>query len=334
MNAGHWRQRALMRVPGLEGLVGKARRRFRRIGRRVSAVPVVRLAIRTVRETGADDATHMAAGVSFYAILSLFPMTLGLASVMGLVLPPGNTENQIVGFFRDYLPGVGDVLAANVQAGRTVQGFTGVVSLLGLLWTASAVFGAVARSVNRAWDIHRDRPFWLAKLRQIGMALSVGVMFLLSIGATTALEVVGRIDLSDAGSLSILQSQGMAIVARSLPFGFTFTIFLLIYKFVPNTTTRWRYIWPGVILAAASFEISKTLFVFYMNNFADYARVYGSLGSVVALMVWIYLSTLILIVGAEFASEYERVRTGVARGQLIRREPWQRDANASAEGQE
>ena len=280
-------------------------------------MPAVVLVARTIRETGNDDATHMAAGVSFYAILSLFPMTLGLVAVLSFVLESTSTQAQLLAFFRDYMPGASDVLQTNIRAQDSVQGVMGAVSLVGLFWTASAVFGAVSRSVNRAWDVHRDRPFWLAKSRQMAMALGVGVLFLLSVGTTAALELVNNLDLPEAGPLGALETYGTNLLARLVPFAFTFAIFLFIYKYIPNTRTRWRYIWPGVLLAAVSFEVGKALFVLYVENFADYSRIYGSLGSVVALMVWIYLSALILIVGAEFASEYGRMREGVAQGKLI-----------------
>jgi membrane protein len=293
------------------------RTRIRRVKAWLLAKPPVVLVARTVREVGHDDATHMAAGVAFYAILSLFPMVLGLVAVLGLVLEPGSTQELLVEFLREYLPEAGDLLSSNVSASPGIRGFAGFFSLLGLFWTASAVFGAISRAVNRAWDVHQDRNFVVEKARHIGMALAVGLLFMLSLGATATLQLLGQLELSDAGPLSTVPNYGTTIVARSLPLVFSLAIFLLIYKFVPNTPTRWRYIWPGVLLAAISFEVGKSAFVFYLDHFANFGRVYGSLGSLVALMMWIYLSALILIVGAEFASEYGRMREGVEQGRLI-----------------
>ena len=100
----------------------------------------------------------------------------------------------------------------------------------------------------------------------------------------------------------------------------------MIYKFIPNTKTYWRYVWPGAVLAAVLFEVGKGLFLSYLDTFANYQRVYGSLGSVVVLLTWTYASSFILLVGAEFSSEYERMRRGIARGQVaaaggVRRRP-------------
>ena len=94
-------------------------------------------------------------------------------------------------------------------------------------------------------------------------------------------------------------------------------IFLGIYKYIPNTQTRWRDIWLGALMAAALFEIAKNLFVWYLENFGQYDQVYGAIASVIVLMLWAYVSAFVLIVGAEVASEYGRIKRGVRRGQRI-----------------
>ena len=95
----------------------------------------------------------------------------------------------------------------------------------------------------------------------------------------------------------------------------SFAIFITIYKVLPNTKTQWRYIWLGALVAGVLFEGSKNLFLWYLDHFARYDQVYGNIASVVVLMVWAYISAFILIVGAEVASEYGRLQTGVERGQ-------------------
>ena len=94
-------------------------------------------------------------------------------------------------------------------------------------------------------------------------------------------------------------------------------MFLLIYRYVPNCKTYWRYIWPGALVAAGLFEVAKGLFIWYLDNLASYRQVYGPLTSVMILLLWTYLSSLILILGAEISSEYGRMRRGLERGTLI-----------------
>ena len=117
------------------------------------------------------------------------------------------------------------------------------------------------------------------------------------------------------GRLAFLEHNGINTLARPLPFIFSLAIFLLIYKFAPYTRTHWRYIWPGALVSALLFDIGKSVFVFYLENYAAYERIYGTLGSVIALLAWTYMSGMIVVIGAEVSSEYQRIRLGIARGE-------------------
>ena len=291
----------------IQALLSRLREKQARVSARLLAVPAIQLIVRTIRELGNDDGSHMAAGVAYYAFLSLFPLLLGLIALLSLFIESDRVNDELFDFFGTYLPASTSELQNNIDGIQNQRGALGVLSIIGLFWTGSAVFGAISRAVNRAWDVHQDRPFYVAKPRQLAMAAGVGVLFLLSMSTTTALQFLG----------GILENAGVNAVTRILPFFFTLAIFLAIYKFIPNTKTFWRYVWPGALLAAVLFEVGKSMFVYYLDNFSNPELVYGSLGSVIALLGWIYISAFILILGAEFASEYGRMRAGVAQGTLI-----------------
>ena len=295
----------------------RARVRIRRLERRLMANPAVALTYRTGKEMSADDATHMAAGLAYYAVLSLFPLAIGLISLLGLLLESEEVRNDVFSFFETFLPVSERLLSANVAETAKVRGFLGVVSFLGLFWSASLMFGAITRSVNRAWDIHQDRPFYIDKVRNIVMALSVAPLFLLSVSTTAALQMLEGSEAPVGFAIVFLEHGVAETLSRILPFLFSLCIFMLIYKFTPNTKTYWRYIWPGALLAAVLFEVFKSIFVFYVDNYGNYEEVYGSLASLIVLLAWTYFSGLILIAGAEFSSEYERMRHGVERGEVI-----------------
>ena len=159
-----------------------------------------------------------------------------------------------------------------------------------------------------------NRDFLVERLRHIGMALTVGILFCVPSAASTTLELLGEWVTADFGLIKALENQILNMAARLAPFAMTGLVFLLLYKFLPDAKTRWRHIWPGVLLAAVLFEIAKASFVLYLSEFADYRRVYGALGSVIALLVWVYLCSLILIVGAEFAAQCGRMRVRRAAG--------------------
>ena len=282
--------------------------------------PPIMLVYRTVQEMKHDDATHMAAGVAYYSILSLFPLTIGILAIFSPLLPADTVENAFLDFLRTYLPGSDDAFRENLEATGGLRSAIGIVSVLGMFWSASAIFGAISRAVNRAWDVHEDRPFYIDKVRHIAMAFSVGLLFLLSVTTTTLLQFVDTLAGDVGGMVQLLEQDAVNTVARVLPFLFSLSIFFMIYKYVPNTVTQWRYIWPGALLAALAFEVSKGFFLLYLDHFADFERVYGSLGSVVILLLWTYVSSLTLIIGAEFTSEYERMLKGVERGRAIPRD--------------
>ena len=278
------------------------------------SLTVMELARRTWRELGDDFAVDLAASIAYYAILSLFPLAIGLVSLFSLILEADVVEAEVFGFFHTFLPGSEGIFASNVEAVENIRGLLGIISAIGLLWSSSLVFGAITRAVNRAWDIPNDRPFYVEKPRHFIMVFSVTPLVVLSVVSTTGLQVLGNEEWPVVGSLAFLEHNGINTLARPLPFVFSLAIFLLIYKFAPYTRTYWRYVWPGALVAAVSFDVGKSVFVWYLENYAAYERIYGALASVIVLLAWTYMSGLIVVIGAEVSSEYQRMRLGQSRG--------------------
>jgi membrane protein len=273
---------------------------------RFAHYPPVVLIWRGTREMVNDDATHLAAGIAYYAIFSLFPLFLGFLAIIGLALNSQSLQQSFLGFVSQNLPGAAGLVRHNVREVAGFWGALGVGSILGLIWSASAVFGAINRAMNRAWDVQEDRPFY-NKLRDLGMALVVFVLFLIATSISSAIQLFASRDLGIPGQI-FLQDLGLGQLALwVVPWIISFGIFLLIYRFVPNRQTSLRHIWLGAAIAAILFEASKSLFVWYLGQFANYTLVYGSLASAIALLLWIYISSLILIFGAEISSEYQKL---------------------------
>jgi membrane protein len=266
---------------------------------------------RASKEMGRDDATHLAAGVAYYALFSLFPLILGLLALLGMVLQSESKQQEFLTFVADSLPGSAEFVEANLQAVIRARGALGLGAALGLFWSASAVFGAVALVVNRAFGIHRDRPFYIAKPRQLGMALGVGILFILSLAASSAIHWLSQSDLGLPGQ-AILKLGVVSVLLRIIPWAISFSLFLVLYKFLPNGKTYWRYVWPGAMAAGLLFELSNSLFVWYVGTFGNYAAVYGPLSGVIVLLFWAYVSSVILILGAEISSEYQKMHQPAA----------------------
>ena len=315
----------LVRLPRAGGaFIHSLRRVLGRLRRQSAVVTVSELARRTWREMGDDFAGDQAASVSYYALLSLFPLAIGLVSLFSLMMEADRVEREVFDFFHTYLPGSAGTLTSNVEAMENIRGLLGVVSVVGLVWSTTLLFGAINRAVNRAWDVPYDRPFLKEKARHFLMAFSIAPLFVLSLVTTTGLQVLGNEEWPFLGRLAFLENNGANALARPLPFLFSLLIFLLLYKVAPYARTHWRHIWPGALVAALLFDVTKSLFVFYLENYAAYDKVYGVLAAAVVLMMWAYLSGLVLMIGAEVASEYQRIRLGLPRGQF--------DTNASTDG--
>src|SRR4030066_544776 len=269
-------------------------------------IPAVQLISRTAEELGNIDGAHKAAGVAYYAILSIFPLLLGLIAVFGFFLPSVNLQDELLKFVGNNLPGATDIMRQNIMSIIRLRGILGVLSIVVLFWTGSTMFSAVSLAINRAWDIRRYRPFYIRKASELGMAFGTGILFLLSLGASAIISVLRRVLNLPAADLIIVN-----VGSRLVAFLLMLAVFLLLYKLIPNTRTYWRYLWPGALLAAVLFEIARTLFVFYLENFPNYQLIYGSIASIIVLLVWIYYSAFIMILGAAFTFQYGRMRYSV-----------------------
>ena len=264
-----------------------------------------------------DDATHMAAAMSYYALVSLFPLTIGLIAIASLFLDDAQSSQTIIDWVGSFLPGSEGLVEANIEVVLEARGTVGAFALIGLFWTGSAVFGGITRSINRAWDVHADRPLYLSKARQLVMALLTILLFLFSTSISTFLRLYERIAYLNIPYVEMLVKTSSILILYASSFVLVLAVFLMLYKFVPNTRTYWRYIWLGALVATTLFETTKNLFIWYLNNFTNFSSVYGTLASVVVLLLWSYLSGLILILGAELSSEYGRVVRGGERGRLL-----------------
>ena len=155
---------------------------------RIRRIFVVELTIRVFREMSEDDLTHMAAGVAYYALFSLFPLVIGVITVFSYFLAPEQIQANISGAIGGFLPGSEQFIQDNIEGILNIRSALGLFSFLGLLWSGSAMMGALDRAINRAWDIHNDRPFYIGKPRHILMVISVGIMFPISMSSAAVVR--------------------------------------------------------------------------------------------------------------------------------------------------
>lgn len=262
---------------------------------------VVRFTVALFQEIGRNDASNMAASISYYAVLALFPLLLSLLAIMGLFLPSESVQKELVTFFSQSLPGSQSILQDNIPDIIRLRSAFGIIGVIGLIWSGTGVFSSVASAVNRSWHIQYKHPFYIKKPREIAMVLGAGLLFLLSFGASTFLSILGKLNLPFSGALVNI---GTIVIA----FFLSLTIFMLVHKFCPAVWVSWKHVWPGALLSTVLFEVAKTFFVLYLNHYQHYDKIYGSVASVIILLVWVYYSAFILILGAEFNSLLFRLR--------------------------
>ena len=248
-----------------------------------------------------DDCSYMAASLAYYGLFSLFPLTLALVAILGYLLPISTLEEQILRFSEFYLPGSVDLVRANLAHLVIARQSVSMVALIGLLWAATSGVVALTKSLNRIWRAPTPRPFLLQRLLALGLVMAAGLLFLLSISGSAILRFASTIPAPGTDGDMLVDSLLWRITASLLPFVATFLTFLLLYWTIPNVRQRLAYLWPGALVASVGFEAAKSLFRFYVENLSRYQLLYGSLGTVIVLLLWIYLSAVILLFGAEFS---------------------------------
>jgi membrane protein len=250
-----------------------------------------------------DDGDMMAAGISYFAVLAMFPLVLGIISLAGFVVQAETIQKAIFDFIQANVPGVASIVQDAILGVIKARGEIGLVSIFSLIWSGAAIFGTMSSSINRAWNIKRGRPYIKNILFNLGMTFLIGAVFIGSIIITGVIAVIDNLNLPVIGWL-------ISIAGGAVAFLLIFAVYALMYKLMPLTKTYWRDVLVGAVFSSVLFEIARSAFTLYLSQFAHYNLVYGSVASVVILFVWIYYSALVVVLGAEVASEHYRLRTG------------------------
>jgi membrane protein len=267
---------------------------------------------RTYKGFLAHQGNANAAAIAYYTLFSVFPLTLLLISLGSFVLNSQQAQEAALTAVGTYLPFATELVQRNIERVLELRGTASVIGVVGFVWAASGVFGSLSRAINLAWDLERPRPAWAERALAAGLVLLVASLFSLSLFSTAAFEVVGRLSQllpSDTpiGGLSLID-----LASAGLPYVFTVLLFSFLYTVLPSTRVTWTEVLPGALLASVAWEVAKNGFTFYLGSFATYNLVYGSLGAVIAVLLWSYISGLIILLGAEFTVQYARRRRGEA----------------------
>lgn len=265
-----------------------------------------------------DHCLQRAAAISYYALLSLFPLAILLAATFGLVVDDDAARMRVIEFVLDNVPLREDAGAKQLEELlRSVtsegRGF-GIAGAAGLVFTASAVMGAVRQALSAAWDVEDPRPPLQGKLIDLLLVLAAGLVIVTSLAITVAVRLVASLG-NTFGELGAFAREAILLGGQLVPALLTFGVFALVFGLVPASSTGLRDAWPGALAATLGIEAAKAGFTLYLENIADYGAVYASLGSVVAFLVFVFVTSNIFLFGAEVASEWPKVRDGVTSSQ-------------------
>ena len=253
-----------------------------------------------------DRGTQLAAAISYFTLFSLFPATLLAISVFGIVLRNEEIQNRVLTAIIDYLPIEGSTVSESLRDVADLGPTVTILSLFGAFWTSGALSAAIRQALNQVFEVDRRRPLLRAKLIDFVILPVLAVPFFGGVVITGAIRVFQQ-ELEDRwgfldGRFAWTWDVGVFLV----PLVLSFTTFALLYRLAPNRAQPFRFILPGALFAALAFELLKAGFAFYLENLGN-VSVYGSLGSVIVLLFWVYLTANILVFGGEIAAEWPHV---------------------------
>ena len=257
---------------------------------------------------GKDRVPQMAAAISYFALLSIFPFLLLALAIFGLVLRDGELQQrvltEIVAALPIEAPTIEEALGNLAGSGASM----GVFALVGTVIAATALARSLRGSLNVIFRAEEQRPLLLSWLVDMTVLPVLGLLFITSL----LLSTVWRFAQAVADDLGLEEVAPLwELGALAIPALLSFVGLLLLYLLLPNRSLHLLDLWPGALIAMLGFQIGTFVFAIYFENFGAYDLIYGSLGGVIALLAWVYVSSLILLFGAEVAAEASRRRRGL-----------------------
>jgi membrane protein len=268
---------------------------------------------RTYADLVQNHTLQMAAALSYYFVLSLFPALILLSAAVAY-LPVPDLFNQTLALMGRFLPSdtmglVGRVLSDVITPNRgTFLSF----GILGTLWAASGGFAATIEALNMAYEVKDDRPFWKTRPLAVGLAIVIGFLLMIALSVMIVGPKFGEWLASRVHLTSVFVLL-WPYIHWSIAAGFTILAVEIVYFFAPNVKQRFLATLPGAVLAVGCWIGLSYLLGFYFRHFANFNKTYGTLGAAVALMVWLYWTGFAMLVGAELNAEIAKT---TKRGKL------------------
>jgi len=244
-----------------------------------------------------------AAGLAYYAFFSLFPLLLSAIVAGSFILESEQVHLQVVEFVIEAFPVSREVIESNLRRVLELRGSVGLVGLIGLIWSASSVFTTLVRNINLAWPEAEPRNVLQERWVAFGIVGVLTVLLLLSFLSSTILGLLAGLRVPLWEGVEVYDTALWAIASDFLPWLVTFLVFLSLYRWVPNTAVKWSAAMRGAVVATFLWEAAARALAWYLSSgLVHYEFIYGSLGTVVTLMLWIYISGWIALFGAHLSA--------------------------------
>jgi membrane protein len=278
---------------------------------------------RTFKEYKDDNLTDLAAALTYYGVLAIFPMLIVLVSILGLI---GHSATQpLIENLGKVAPGPAREIFTsairNVQSSKGTAGILFIVGLAGGLWSASAYVAGFMRASNIVWDVGEGRPIW--KTIPLRLAVTLVTVMLLTVSAVAVVLTGGLA--KEVGDVIGVGSSAVTIwdIAKWPVLVLVVSLMLsILYYASPNVRhPGFRWITPGSVLAVLLWIVASAVFAFYVASFASYNKTYGALGGIVVFLVWLWITNTVILLGAELNAEIERGRQ-IQAGAPADREPF------------
>ncbi len=275
-------------------------------------VRLVLLCTEMVNDFLSKNCPYIAGAIAFYMLFSLFPLILATISVWGFFLGPNVDQVELAEQVAEVIPVSSGFIAQTVRGVASARVITGIASVLFLMWASSAAFGAIRKGINIAWGIQKTRPFIKERLIDMALVTGAGILMVMLLFVTpTASSIHKWLALVFPDISFELLSR---IVSQADSPILSFSTFMILYRYMPNTEVRFRDVWLGALFSCLGFEGAKWGFLQYVNTYPVYNILYGSVGAVMALLTWVYVSAIILLFGALLTSRYANITRGVSYG--------------------
>lgn len=248
------------------------------------------------------------ASIAYFSFFSIFPLILGIIALASYFMDPGKVGTDINKILTDIAPASADFVTGNIENLVKIRGAMSLVSIVMLFWSGKKMFSAVSRGINLALGLKPTFLSFLDIFRNFFLAILAILLMLVPLAMTPLAHIIESLEISVFGENA--KHFFSTITAGSMSFSSSFLVMTVLYWIVPYRWLSWKIVIPAAFFTSIFQVAGKSFFMVYLNTTANFKAIYGSLSSIVVLLLWLYFSAYMIIYGAELMSVYYKKRSG------------------------